>query len=294
MDDIAILFGRGRAHTMLEDSYDLESHVAHSMGLVYDQVALDEVVFDLPERAVSHLPRGRGRRWLYRGWILSEEEYQGLYDAILDRGDTLIVTPHQLAQAAYLPNWAPSLGGLTPASVWTESEDAEEAWEAALSTLGPPPWILKDHLKSARQLWHSACFVPRGADLDAFRSRCEGLLAFRGDRFERGLVVRRFVSLATLPYQTEGRDVPDEHRIFFWNGQPVAHAPYYDVERDPVDLSAFDALGEVIDSPFFTADVARLEDGGWIVVELNDGGSSGLPAQLDPWALYEAILDDPV
>ncbi len=245
------------------------------------------------DRAVAHLPRGCGRRWLYRGWLLSEGEYRRLYDAVLDRGDTLVVTPHQLEEAAYLPSWAPRLGDRTPPSLWTDSDDPEEAYEEALETLGPPPWILKDHLKSARQRWHRACFVPAGADLEAFRLRCEGLIDFRGDRFERGLVVRRFVDLAMLPYRTEGRDVPDEHRIFFWNGRPVAHAPYYDVPPEPVDLGRFGDLGQAIDSPFFTADVARRTDGRWIVIELNDGGCSGLPAQLDPWVLYGAILDDP-
>ena len=291
--DLGVLFGRGRAEVVFEDNFDLESHVAHSLGLVYDQVFLDEVVFGMADRATDHLPRGGGRRWLYRGWMLSEDEYQGLYDAIRDRGDTLVVTPHQLAQAAYLPNWAPLMRGRTPDSIWTESDDPDEAYDAALEALGPPPWILKDHLKSARQNWHGACFVPPGADREAFRRRCEGLLTFRGDRFERGFVVRRFVDLATLPYMTEGRDVPDEHRIFFWNGRAVAQAPYYDIAADPVDLGRFDDLGDVVESPFFTADVARRADGDWTVVELNDGGSSGLPTGLDPWDLYDAILSDP-
>ncbi|WP_140798105.1 ATP-grasp domain-containing protein [Myxococcus xanthus] len=46
-----------------------------------------------------------------------------------------------------------------------------------------------------------------------------------------------------------------------------------------------------IDSPFLTLDVAMLQDGGWAVVEVNDGGVSGLPPGLDPRTLFEALLD---
>ena len=45
----------------------------------------------------------------------------------------------------------------------------------------------------------------------------------------------------------------------------------------------------MIDSPFFTADVARLASGGYTVIEINDGGCSTLPEQLDPRDLYRAL-----
>jgi hypothetical protein len=37
-------------------------------------------------------------------------------------------------------------------------------------------------------------------------------------------------------------------------------------------------------------DVAMLEDGRWVVVEVNDGGVSGLPASIDPRELFAALL----
>src|SRR5438105_1221227 len=73
----------------------------------------------------------------------------------------------------------------------------EEAWEVA-AELGPPPWIVKDHVKSAKEFWHRACFVPEGATHDQFVDICETLLEARGDRFERGFVVRKYLELATL------------------------------------------------------------------------------------------------
>lgn len=286
-----VLFGRGREQE-LDDGYTREAHVLESLGVPFEEVALDDVVHDAAEAALEHLPRGRGRAWLYRGWMLPEEDYAALYEAMLARGDRLVVHPTAFAQAAYLPEWAPLLGARTPASVWTEGEDPEEAWEAAQS-LGEPPWLVKDHLKSARQLWDKACYVPAGADREAFLSICEALLDFHEDRFQRGFVVRHFVKLRRLPYVAQGHPVFDEHRVIFWKGRAIAHAPYHDVETEPLRRVPFPELGRLIDSPFFTADIGVLEEGGFTVIELNDGGSSRLPDQLDPWELYQAILDDP-
>jgi ATP-grasp domain, R2K clade family 3 len=73
----------------------------------------------------------------------------------------------------------------------------------------------------------------------------------------------------------------------------VAHAPDYDVDSTLAEPERFAFLGQTIDSPFFTADVARLERGGVTVVEINDGGCSIFPEQLDPRAFYRAILGKP-
>jgi hypothetical protein len=83
--------------------------------------------------------------------------------------------------------------------------------------------------------------------------------------------------------------VPDEHRLFFWDGELVAHAPYYDVDAELEDPAQFAFLGRAIASPFFTADVARLAAGGYTVIEINDGGCSTLPEQMDPRDLYRAM-----
>ena len=48
-------------------------------------------------------------------------------------------------------------------------------------------------------------------------------------------------------------------------------------------------LGRTIGAPFFTADVARLAAGGYTVIEINDGGCSVFPGQMDPRALYRVV-----
>ena len=290
MGDVTILFGRPLVPQYAEDRFELEVLAAEELGIDSYAIPLDPIVNGDPERALRRLPRPRHRTWLYRGWMLSEEEYTALYEAVLEREEELVVDPESFAEAMYVPNYVPLLGDHTARTRWTEGEDIKEAWEAALE-LGPPPWIIKDHVKSAKERWHRACFVPPGASYEDFAEVCERLLEARGDRFERGFVIRKYLDLATLPGMLpEQRRVTDEHRLVFWEGRLVAHAPYYDVDSTLEDPAQFAFLGRTIGSPFFTADVARLASGGYTVIEINDGGSSVLPEQMDPRELYRAVL----
>ncbi|HEY2517328.1 MAG TPA: ATP-grasp domain-containing protein, partial [Polyangiaceae bacterium] len=102
--------------------------------------------------------------------------------------------------------------------------------------------------------------------------------------------LKKYLELATLPGWTpERRRVTDEHRLVFWEGELVAHAPYYDVDAPLEDPRAFAFLGRTIASPFFTADVARLASGGHTVIEINDGGCSVFPEGLDPREVYRVL-----
>jgi hypothetical protein len=291
LSDLSILFGRPRRAPDAEDRFELEAIAAEELGIESYALPIDSVVNGEPERALRHLPRPRGRTWLYRGWMLNEEEYSALFDALAERGEELFVDPESFTEATYAPNNLPLLGEHTAPSRWTESESVREAWEVA-HELGAPPWIVKDHVKSAKEEWHRACFVPENADYDAFAAVCERLLEVRGERFERGFVIKKYLELATLPGWTpERRRVPDEHRLVFWNGHLVAQAPYYDADATPLDPAPFAFLGGVVGSPFFTADVARLASGGTTVIEINDGGSSVFPEQMDPRDFYRAVLE---
>ncbi|WP_394828312.1 ATP-grasp domain-containing protein [Pendulispora albinea] len=290
MGDFTILFGRPQRAPDADDRFEIEVLAAEELGIESFAIPLDRIVDGDVERALRGLPRPRGRTWLYRGWMLNEEEYTSLYEAMGDRGEELVVDPESFAEATYAPNYLPLLGERTAPARWTEGESIQEAWEVA-QELGPPPWVVKDHVKSAKEAWHRACFVPEGADFDDFAAVCEKLLELRGERFERGFVVKKYLELATHPGWTpERRRVTDEHRLVFWDGRLVAHAPYYDVDAELPSPERFAYLGRIVASPFFTADVARLAGGGYTILELNDGGCSTLPEQMDPRDVYRAML----
>lgn len=241
------------------------------------------------ERAVRKLPRGAGRL-LYRGPILSAEEYEMLYEAVEERGAELVVDPIAYEHALYVPEHHDAIADLAAPTRWTHGADVDEAHEAALE-LGDPPWLLKDHVKSAKDRWEDACFVPAGATRDELA------------RIRRGA---RGGARRSLRAGLRDPEVPrsaDEQRANAGAAHPGGAPPVLLGRRARVPralprhrrplgrrrVAPFAVLGERITSPFFTADVAFLSDGGWIVVEINDGGVSVIPEQLDPRELYQAV-----
>ena len=172
--------------------------------------------------------------------------------------------------------------------MWSESTDATPLWSEALEVLGPPPWIVKDHVKSAKEHWAEACFVPADATREQFAAIVERLVECRGERFERGVVVRRFLDLQTCG-RTEAGPAFLEFRLFFVRQRLIAAESYWDFDVEVPDFSAFEPLAARIRSPFFVMDVAQLAGGGWCVIELNDGGVATLPASLDPRDLFGAL-----
>lgn len=278
-----ILFCRPDGPQATADRFELEADAADELGLRHDTIAMEDVVDDQIEAAIEPLG-DLDDDVLYRGWMLTAEEYERLDAAVADRGGTLVVTPEQYQAAHYLPNWHPAVADCSPATCWTWGTDAAEAWALA-QALGPPPYVVKDHVKSVKEQWAEACFVPADADARAFAEICAALVDARGDRFEGGLVVRRYVALAAAA----GGPERDEHRLFFWRGRLVASAPYHDVDSADPPLAAFAGLGRVIASPFFTVDVARTVAGAWLVLEVGDGGVSTIPPAMDPRALYRAV-----
>jgi hypothetical protein len=283
----AILFGRNPHQ---DDTFDVEADAAESLGLDTYQADLAALLSGNAAQALAAVPEQGHLKLLYRGWMLTEEEYTELDEAVRALGHRLLTTPEQYAAALYLPRWYPCLAPYTAKSVWTEGPDAREAWHAAQGGLGPPPWIVKDHVKSAKERWAEACFVPAGATREDFERTCANLQEERGERFERGFVVRRF-----LPLKAYGRTPAGpahlEFRLFFGRGRLLAAEPYHDFDVEVPDFTAFEPLARKLDARFFTLDVAMLEDGGWAVVEANDGGVSGLPPSLDPRTLFKALLD---
>ena len=82
----------------------------------------------------------------------------------------------------------------------------------------------------------------------------------------------------------------EEYRLIFWKGEMSLAENYNEGLRgSETDFSAFEVLGERINSPFFAADVAKTESGEMILIELNDGGCCGLPPACHPIDLYAAV-----
>lgn len=265
-----VLFCRPTEPQSIDDRLDLEVDALDELGIPHHTIFIESVVddeldfdgFDLQDDV------------LYRGWMLTAEEYERVAVAVSDRGGALVTGPEEYEAAHYLPSWHDAIAADTPTTRWTESTDPMEVWAIAVGFGGP--LVIKDPAKSVKEQWNEACFIPAGATRAEVAATTLAMIDARGERFERGVVVRKYIPLAY------------EHRMFFWQGRLVAQAPY-DHGMEQLPPARFARLGRVIDSPFFSADLALTHAGTWIVLEIGDGGVSTLPPTVDVRAFYRSI-----
>ena len=243
-----------------EPMFEPEFDAAKALGfrcLLFDEDAVSRGETD---RAVSRLPPGAAGEILYRGWILTEESYRRLERGLSARGYALVSSAAQYAEVTYFPNYYPKIRDFSPGAEWTETPDAFLAWTRSRK-LGDGPFVIKDHVKSAKHLWHDACFVPKGAGREHFEQVAETLRREQGDAFFRGFVVKQYVPLRSRGESPRAYPTCEEYRLFFWKGQLLVASHYHRLPENPVDWSPFVRLAQRFEAPFFSMDVAQTEAG---------------------------------
>ena len=86
----------------------------------------------------------------------------------------------------------------------------------------------------------------------------------------------------------------EEYRIFWLDGTPVFWSPYWEAGNyrgSGPPPGEFADVAANVRSRFFSMDVARRRDAGWMIVELGDGQVSGLPMDSDADRFYEALCE---
>lgn len=292
MINLEILFCTPATTGQHNAQLNTEMQAAGDLGLNSYLISTEDVVDGVFDKLERILPQGDGQPLLYRGFMLTEEEYEQLYGELVQHGYSPVTNPSDYAEMHYLPNYYPNIEKLAAPTTWIWDTDLDEAWEAA-SSLGKPPYLVKDHVKSAKEDWENCCFIPPGASRDMFDRICQNFIEHRGDRFERGLAFRTLLPLRHLGESDYGYPIHDEYRLFFWQGELVLAEAYHELGGEQTDFSRFRPLGRKFGSPFFTADVAQLENGNWVIIEMGDGGVSALPPLVEPAAFYELLIGSP-
>jgi hypothetical protein len=232
------------------------------------------------ERAVARVPEG-GAVAVYRGWMLRAAHYGMLADALAARGVLLRTSAAQYRQAHELPGWYPALAPVTPQAAWTDG-DSEPGFRRACERLGAGPAVLRDYVKSMKQYWHEAAYIPDLADTASAWKVAARFRELREDDFTGGFVLRRFEQFTSA-----------EARSWWVGGRCRLITAHPDTPGDPppdIDLSPFTAPIRSLALPFVTADLARRADGTWRVVELGDGQVSDRPPATDAGSFLSAVL----
>jgi hypothetical protein len=235
---------------------------------------------------------------LYRGWILTEADYGRMAKALSERNVELVTGQESYLNCYYLPNWYRQLKGLTPKSTWTvhnkPSKDDVKFLTSCIQKDFTGGVVLKDYVKSRKHEWLDACYIPDVADGEN-TLRVIGNFVERQEDLVGGLVFREYVDLRIIGKHPKSElPLANEHRFFVLNDKVIYEGKYwpernYDGWALPEPNVLSSVLGKV-KSPFYAVDVAEKTDGTWTVVEVNDGGTAGVPEGGSVKDFYEALM----
>ncbi len=113
------------------------------------------------------------------------------------------------------------------------------------------------------------------------------------------VAIREYVKLQVIDEHTFADIVPIcyEFRFFFWKKVLVGYGPYWTFgpsyelgQEEAKQVGALaNKIAELVDVPFLAVDMAKKEDGEWLVIEVNDGQESGYSGA-SPLVLWNNIL----
>lgn len=197
---------------------------------------------------------------IYRGWMMTPEEYTRFYNDIKSCGSFLLTDPEQYRFCHYLPCWyyeikeftAPSFAIHNADLQALEGEDIDEA--LAMLKWNTTRYFVKDFVKSLSSEHSSEAHngnevLEIGKLLKKYRGHIDG-----------GLVVRQF----------EEYKPNTEIRYFVYKGR--VHSPNGAIP----DMVREVAKRISLKSPFFSIDVAERKDGELRVIEIGDGQVSDI------------------
>jgi hypothetical protein len=274
------------SRSAVDPTFSTEREAAEAAGFAVGLYSHESIESREPGRILC--AACSGRQYLLRGWMMTGEQYELLFRAVSDSRSTMITDPVAYSEAHYLPLGYQHIVGETPKSAWILGDDISAAWQL-YQDFRDHDAIIKDWVKSAKHRWREACFIPVGSEESAFGQIYRAFREARGHLFNRGVVLRRYVPLATRGTDLRGFPLVDEYRLFYLDRRLFAmpRVEGYDAVLEEVDR--WDSIAARFVSRFVSIDVARLDSGEWIVVEVGDGGVSGLPLSIDPKEFYGAL-----
>lgn len=271
-----------------DDFYVEEAECARATGFEVSIIDFEALTIDgNANRATRRLTTHASNREqaLYRGWMMTPDQYSLLFDSLAEKGIDLINTPEAFKHCHHLPEWLPLLVSSTPQTKYIERDQLTDNWHQQLKEILAPfegnPVIVKDYVKSQKHHWLEACYIPNSADTEHAQKVAARFLDLRGEALEGGLVFRQFEKFKTLTtHSKSGMPLTREYRLFVANGKIFHWFNYWEEGEYEDALPPIDNFAELAKRPgskFYTMDIAQKENGDWLIVELGDGQVAGLP-----------------
>lgn len=209
---------------------------------------------------------------IYRGWMMSPEQYSNFYNLLLKKNIRLLNNPNNYRLFHLFPNIYEILKEDTakmeiyPLHQQIDIEKLKKNFQK---------FMVKDYVKSVKGTDFPK-FFDHNVEQKDFDRCMEIFYNYRGDLLTGGICVKEFLDLKYYGKNT------NEYRVFYINNKVATVTRNSNQENNtPQPPKYLIEKYKNLDSPFYTIDYAELEDGSWKIIEAGDGGVSGLPDTQD-------------
>ena len=216
---------------------------------------------------------------VYRGWMLKPEEYSKLYSELSSNGILLLTKPSEYEDMHLFPNVYPHIEADTAGMMIFE--DGKVDIEAVKRQY--PRFMVKDSVKSVKGTEFPAFFDSKVTQ-DEFDMWMEVFYKYRGNLLTGSICIKEYLDLKRYNGRT------NEFRVFHADHKIISICrnslqPDHTAEPPEELVNKYKNLG----SPYYTVDYAELSDGSWKIIEVGDGGVSGLSPGQDADAYYRDL-----
>jgi hypothetical protein len=240
-------------------------------------------------------PRDKLEKIIYRGWMITPNQYEKLYNELLSKNYELINNPKKYKNCHYLPDSLEFIKEYTPKTIFQKLEDENslDILFEKVKIFENRPIIIKDYVKSEKHYWNTAFFVENASNIDKLKQSINNFIEIRGDSLNEGIVIREYIELNNLSvHPKSGMPLSEEYRLFFYNKSLINIYDYWDevnYDTDKPNIDRFKKIAQNIDSNFFTMDIGREKNGNYTIIELGDGQVSGIPDNADKNNFYNIL-----
>lgn len=200
---------------------------------------------------------------------------------------------NDLDQHRYIADfeWYFDLADLTPRT-WFDATINESAYNG--------PFIVKGKTNSRKFQWDTLMYAKDRGEAMNISSQLSN------DPYigEQGIIYRKYVPLRIFEIGVNGLPFSNEWRFFFYKNYMLTYGFYWsciddltvgEMNHDGIDF-AYKCAELIKDKcTFFVLDIAEKAEGGWILIEINDGQMSGLSecqAEILYGTLKECFIKD--
>lgn len=240
--------------TMLYPSDDFQevADIYLNESVSFQQAGIDTMIFDFNafyEDKLRLKPQILDKSFLlYRGWMLSSNDYQRLFEKLTYKDCHIITSPQQYQNCHYLPNWYQFLQDFTPKTLFTD--DLDKIGEL-YQQFDNPKVFIKDYVKSDTTSDSTA------NSLEEIYRIMDNIKKYRG-KIEGGICLREFIKL----------DKTTEERYFVYQKKAFS--------RNGTIPPLVTQIADKIDSPFFSVDTCFDTQGKLWLIEIGDGQVSDI------------------